>query len=360
MQRAEEALQSFLAGKLGSRHRYLEEHRILGLPDRARAEAILTEAGAQVGVIGHGELNRWLLTMCLELYMEHDPLLQPLAREFYSFYNQHVYPHDHGAEVYRHVILASLGGAPLPTVDSVLAAPALPAQTEAVLQAFARRILELDAQAEVWRPEIERIRGVVRDLEKDLAEHKASLATSEKDLAEHKASLATAEKDLAEHRDSLNTCSSDLEQHRTSLWVALQDLEEHRKVVSELTRLRAEEREAFQELERSLREELADTSSTDELEHRLSRKAQHIQHMEAELDRVNQLASGLNEQLVQAHEQYQAQLREAARQQVETERRLSISQDHGAQLETRLAGATAVLASRWQILKRLFGPKLRP
>ncbi|MEZ5976031.1 MAG: hypothetical protein R3E96_14685 [Planctomycetota bacterium] len=229
-----------------------------------------------------------------------------------------------------------------------------------VLQAFARRILELDAQAEVWRPEIERIRGVVRDLEKDLAEHKASLATSEKDLAEHKASLATAEKDLAEHRDSLNTRSSDLEQHRTSLWVALQDLEEHRKVVSELTRLRAEEREAFQELERSLREELADTSSTDELEHRLSRKAQHIQHMEAELDRVNQLASGLNEQLVQAHEQYQAQLREAARQQVETERRLSISQDHGAQLETRLAGATAVLASRWQILKRLFGPKLRP
>ena len=110
---AEERLVDFLQHKLGVRHRYLSEHRENGLPSRPATTATLEAAGAQVASFGHGELSRWLALMCVELYLDHDPMLRPVAPRFFRFYNEALFGSDHGDEVYRHAVVGAFGGAPL-------------------------------------------------------------------------------------------------------------------------------------------------------------------------------------------------------------------------------------------------------
>ena len=88
---AEEILLAFLRDRLDWTHRYLEEHRINGLPDAGATRAVLEASGAKVEMLGHGALDRWLLLMCLELYAEHEPMLRELAGRAYRLYNEHLF-----------------------------------------------------------------------------------------------------------------------------------------------------------------------------------------------------------------------------------------------------------------------------
>jgi predicted nucleic acid-binding Zn-ribbon protein len=199
--RSEELLQEFPKHKIGQPHRYLNEHRELGLPDREATLNVLRNAGGEVGVVGHANLERWLLAMCLEMYMESDPLLQPLAKPFYRFYNQMVFPHDHADPVYRHVVMASFGGDPLPTIPEVLKSPQLPEATEQLLQTFAMDWMGVDREHQVWKPEFQRLKNIIEDLEKDLGEHKLELHSSRMDLEGHKETLCTLRSELRETSD---------------------------------------------------------------------------------------------------------------------------------------------------------------
>ena len=331
VQRSEELLQEFLKAKVGQPHRYLNEHRELGLPDRDRVESLLTAAGAQVHTFGHGRLDRWLLAMCLELYIESDPLLQPLGPPFYEFYNRLVYPHDHSEQNYRHVIVAAKDGLPLPSGRDALRAPALPPETEGLLADYAQEILQLDAQRTVFEPERERLVGIIQDLEKDLNEHRQALQTAEQDLAEHKDSLATTQTDLAEHRKSQATLQADLSEHQRALsesQALYQQLQrETESVQSEL----AAEQGRLQEYVASLESRVRELSGECEALRR------HRDELVPELDKTHRLAGRLNAQVTEQQEHIQAI----------TERFESIQKD----LESRVAEIQGIAEAAHQDLR---------
>src|SRR6185295_14467072 len=100
---AERLVQVFLKEKLKVEHRYLEEHRHHGLPERERVESLLAGSGAAVRSFGHGNLERWLALICLTLYMDYTDELRVVAARFFRFYNKTLYASDHAEPVYRHV-----------------------------------------------------------------------------------------------------------------------------------------------------------------------------------------------------------------------------------------------------------------
>ncbi len=258
--RAEELLQEFLKHKIGQPHRYLNEHRELGLPDRARVTELLEQAGGEVGVVGHANLERWLLAMCLEMYMESDPLLQPLAKPFYRFYNRMVFPHDHAGPVYRHVVIASFGGGALPTTKDVLQAPELPAETESLLQTFAKDWMGVDREHQVWKPEFARLTGIIGDLEKDLKEHKQALTVSDADLEAHKATLHAQRAEqhglnsqLQAHAEQAQHLKKTLREHGEASQAAISEMRSHYESAMDSARLQGEavQKEINAELQRT-------------------------------------------------------------------------------------------------------------
>ncbi len=308
--RSEELLQEFLKHKIGQPHRYLNEHRELGLPDRGRVTELLEKAGGQVGVVGHANLERWLLAMCLEMYMESDPLLQPLAKPFYRFYNKLVFPHDHAGPVYRHVVMASFGGGALPTAEQVLEPPALPAKTESMLQSFAKDWMVVDREHQVWKPEFQRLTGIIGDLEKDLDEHKQALQTSSGDLAGHKETLDAVRSELREaaqgsaaqahelnsqlqaHAEQAEHLKKTLEEQSQGGRDALEKLRSHYEHVMEDTHSKGEA------VQRELAAELARTQGhAQALDAERERARNSIDELEGENHRMGEHAKGLGQRI---------------------------------------------------------------
>ncbi len=191
---AEELLRAFLAQKLGMTHRFLEEHRREGLPDRGAVEEALRGAGMRVASIGHGNLERWLALMCMEMVLDSDALLRPIATRFFRFYNQTLYASDHAAPVYRHVVCGARGEAALPAATGLLDPASCPPGATRAIAAFAAEVCAFDREREVWRPELDRLKGIIADVEADLAGHRARVA----DLRAELEGAAQVEKELRE------------------------------------------------------------------------------------------------------------------------------------------------------------------
>ncbi len=211
---AEEILQAFLREKLNSEHRYLAEHRTNGLPIREATENGLRAAGAQVTSVGHANLDRWLVMMCMELYLDHDPKLRPIAAEFFRFYNQAMYASDHAGTVYRHCVVAAFGDHALPDTTDLFAPAIAPTGSLAALADLGLELVKFDSEADAWEPEIARLKGIISDVEEDLAGHKQRLSDKSDDLAAHEATLtdlrATYDTTLAEHAAEVQTLEADL------------------------------------------------------------------------------------------------------------------------------------------------------
>jgi len=197
---AEERLRDFLREKLSLEHRYLEEHRRNGLPDREQVQAWLAASGAHTRSFGHGNLDRWLVLMCLEMYMDHDPGLRPIAARFFRFYNERLFASDHRAPVYRHALAAAFGESPLPRGDWLQEPAAAPEGSVSAVTDLAVELLAFDRERDVWQVEFERLRGEVAAARDDVAGHKARLADTQADLEEHRNSLADLGRELDEAR----------------------------------------------------------------------------------------------------------------------------------------------------------------
>ena len=240
---AEEILLAFLRDRLDWTHRYLEEHRINGLPDAGATRAVLEASGAKVEMLGHGALDRWLLLMCLELYAEHEPMLRELAGRAYRLYNEHLFRSDHGDDVYRHAMVAVFGDAPVPHLRDALDGPgSAPAGATEVFRELGQELMRYDALRDSYAPEMERLHGVVAGLEKDRDEHAESLAVQTKDLEESRKTIATIERDLTETRKSYETVQADLEGSRETIEALRAEAERERgevaKILAELQSLR--------------------------------------------------------------------------------------------------------------------------
>lgn len=207
---AERLLQAFLKKKLGVEHRYLEEHRRNGLPNREAAAEILRSLGASVDCFGQGNLERWLVLMCMEMYMDHDPGLRSIAARFFRFYNRALYPSDHAEPVYRHTLVAALDGAPLPTGAGLFGPTAAPPGALASVAELGYELVAFDREKDVWEVEFARLRGVVADVEKDLSEHRERLAETEADLALHRGVKADLEREVAGYEAGVRALEAEL------------------------------------------------------------------------------------------------------------------------------------------------------
>jgi len=173
---AERLVQVFLKEKLKVEHRYLDEHRHHGLPDRKRVEDALRSRDSEVQSFGHGNLERWLALICLTLYMDYTDELRIVAARFFRFYNKNLYASDHKEPVYRHVVLAALGGAKLPTVEGILEPAVMPAGAVSRMTELAFELALFERAHEWVHREREEFRKVVAELQRDLAGHKHALA----------------------------------------------------------------------------------------------------------------------------------------------------------------------------------------
>lgn len=207
---AERLLQAFLKKKLGIEHRYLEEHRRNGLPSRQATEEVLRSLGATVACFGQGNLERWLVLMCMEMYMDHDPGLRPIAARFFRFYNRALYASDHAEPVYRHTVVAALEGAPLPAGAGLLGSTEAPRGSLAAVAELGYELIAFDREKDVWQVEFERLKGVVASVEKDLAGHRERLAESEADLALHRSVKQELEREVASYEVGVRALEAEL------------------------------------------------------------------------------------------------------------------------------------------------------
>lgn len=209
---AEEALQAFMGNVLEVEHRYLEEHRELGLPCRSATENLLEEAGARVRAVGHGRLDRWLMMISIGMYFDHEPLLQRRSAELSEHYNRELFLDDFGEDVYRHIVVASFGGAPiLPELPGEARARELgdpnPREDLAPLMKFVREMGLLDAARADWT--VERM-AWIRDRDNWFA-----------DRAGLKARIGDLTDDLEGHRESNLELEGEVERLHSDLMLSM-------------------------------------------------------------------------------------------------------------------------------------------
>ena len=270
VEKAEELLQRALSDGMGIDHRYLREHSFNGLPQRAQVEEWLRSMGGRVMSIGHGRLDRWLISMCIGMYLGHAPTLRSLAREFHHFYNRELYPSDFGDEIYRHVVLAALEGAPLPE-HPLEGKPADESPGLERILGFVAEMRLLQRAREAWAVERD---AWVADRDEWLEDKRQVLATLDDlraDVDGHAGTIETLKANLSEHEKERAELSGDLQQHQAENRALREELEEHAQVLSEVCatrdanieehrRVLAEERadlERHRVENRTLREDLA-------------------------------------------------------------------------------------------------------
>ena len=306
---AEEILVGFMADKLGVKHRYLAEHREYGLPVRAQTEQWLGDAGGRVMSVGHANLDRWLVLMCLELYLDNDPLLRDLAQRFFAFYNRSMYSSDHGDAVYRHAVVASLGDSREPSIEGLFDGPRAPEGATQALLGMGLEVIAFDGEKDAWKPEIKRLEKVIHGLEKNLTGHQKRLADTTEDLSEHKSTLTdersqraqeAAEQasiiksqgeDLAGHQEALAELEPELAaQVKVSKELA-EDLEGHRAHLTELESGMEAHQLAVSNLQASLmeseqvreREAAAGAQGVEELKGEIAARGNLVKELEASL-----------------------------------------------------------------------------
>lgn len=236
---AEQYLLDFLKVKLNWEHRYLAEHRENGLPDAVQTRSILRATGAKVEAFGHGALDRWLLLMMLELYVEHEGLLHGIAKGLYRFYNEHLFSTDHGPEVYRHAIVAAFDGAPMPTLEEALDPPgSAPRELTGRMIEMGAELLRYDSLRDTYLPEMERLHAAVAEATKNAGESSATVETFKTDLVGHKETIEALRTELTDANTNAEAIAASGEEQIGGL---TSDLAGHKDMIAEISKLREAE-----------------------------------------------------------------------------------------------------------------------
>ena len=263
---AERLLQRFLKDKLASEHRYLEEHRAHGLPERAAVEAQLEKLDARVKSFGHANLERWLALMCMSLYMDDDPALRPLAGAFHAFYNRSLYATDHAEPVYRHAVVAAFGGAKLPEGRWLAAPAAAPRGALAQVTGLSAELVAFDRERAAWRSERDALRKVAADLEEDVEGHRAALREAHGELERKGKGIAQLEREMererGEGRAAITALETDLGEHGRALAAAQAELASKGRGIAALEREMARERREGAAARAALAEDLSEHRRT--------------------------------------------------------------------------------------------------
>jgi hypothetical protein len=106
VQEAEAILSDYHLQLTGTRHDYLEEHRIVGLPDRQKTLDTIQSLDYSTLELPNGLLWRWMLMLGITFFLQQDPGDRDLIVKINRFVNQHLAPSDNREPAYRHVIIA--------------------------------------------------------------------------------------------------------------------------------------------------------------------------------------------------------------------------------------------------------------
>lgn len=330
--KAEEDLRVFLKEKLEVEHRYLNEHYEHGLPSRDDTVSELMALGGQVSSIGHGNLERWLLLMCLSLYMDRDAPLRAMASRFHTFYNRTLYQSDHAGPVYRHAIVASFANDEPPTAKPILEAPVAPEGSLERFRELAEELLKFDAHRDVWQAEWDRLMKVNEGHLENIAGHEKRVESLEEELAEvkrdfeqaeieHKDVATKLEEDLAGHAERIRNLEQELadvradwdkaeKEHAQVKAVLEGDLKEHadslKSVQEELDETIARTEEAIAghltTIEGLQGDIAAHAEQAESYRAELEARAAHTAELEAELANLNAVANEIQENLVRSNE----------------------------------------------------------
>ncbi|MEM7309252.1 MAG: methyltransferase domain-containing protein [Planctomycetota bacterium] len=381
--RAEQLLQRFLKDKLAYEHRYLEEHRHNGLPDRAGTEARLAAAGAKVKSLGHANLDRWLVFLCVSFYLDLEPGLRELAAAFFRFYNENLYASDHAEPVYRHAVVAALGGAPLPDFDGLLDPPVAPAGALEPFAALGQELLAFDRQRDAFRAEVAKLKETIATLEEDLAGHREAFEESAATVEEKDAAItslqADFERELSGHRGTIDELQAGVEKRDARISDLGGEVERGAAERERLEHQAAAETARSEDLGRQLeaeRKEVADRDAelarlVDEIAERERDRTEQVEARDAEIRRLGEglgAAEAERESLRHAVDE-RAQLLEAREHDLDEHKQVLAARDaqvgeqgaHIANLEAHLRDRNAEL-KRWPMaaLRRvmwLFGGK---
>ncbi len=345
---AERTLERFLKDKLKVEHRYLKEHRDFGLPDRAAVERRLEQLGAQVKSLGHANLDRWLVLMCLAFYLDYDPELRGLAASFFEFYNERLYASDHAEPVYRHAVIAAVDGAALPDLKGLLDPPRAP---EGAIEPFARlaeELLVFDKERGMWDAERAKLGETIATLEEDLREHAKSIGELEKEKAELGAGVAELEEEVARERkeseEAAEEARSEIEARDGRIAELGGELDAAKGEIEGLTH-RAGEKEAL----------------AADLESKLGHERDQVAQRDAELERLGEDFRSAQAEASAQREELEGRLAEHREVLAARDVQVAEQQEHIGNLEAHLRDRNAEL-KRWPMaaLRRvmwLFGGK---
>ena len=328
---AEEDLRVFLKEKLEVDHRYLNEHHEHGLPSRDETVSDLIALGGQVSSIGHGNLERWLVLMCLSLYMDRDAPLRGMAGRFHRFYNRSLYASDHAGPVYRHAIVASFKNVEPPTAKPILDEPIAPPGALEAFRELAEELLQFDVKREVWQAEWDRLTEVNEGNLANLAGHDKRIASLEGELADVKGAFAKSETehedveaklrvDLAGHAERVRNLEAELSEMKAT---HEQSLKEQAAMKAEFEGEIASHETAFRELKAELDSTIANYESAiaghlsaleetqrqveaqeahaGTLQTELEAQRAHCAELEGELEKLGAVAQEIQEHLVTAN-----------------------------------------------------------
>ncbi len=88
----------------GYDHPWLEEHLANGLPSLGEAEAFYREAGIEVSVFSHGELDLWERLTNIEIASDCNEGLREVGMLLHQFYNEHIFALDYVPNAYRYFL----------------------------------------------------------------------------------------------------------------------------------------------------------------------------------------------------------------------------------------------------------------
>lgn len=328
--KAEEDLRVFLKEKLEVDHRYLNEHFEHGLPSREQTVSDLMALGGQVSSIGHGNLERWLVLMCLSLYMDRDAPLRGMASRFHQFYNKALYASDHAGPVYRHAIVASFQNAEPPTAAPILDAPVAPEGALETFRELAEELMQFDVKREVWQAEWDRLAKVNDGNLADVEGHEKRIASLEVELAdvkreyeasesEHEDVEAKLREDLAGHAERVSNLEDELreikagheksEAEHADVRTKLElDLAEHANTLVDLKAEMASSIEGYEAaiavhntaLEETQQQVVAHEAESAKVRAEVEAHVAHKAELEVELVRLNAVAEEIQANLVTA------------------------------------------------------------
>ncbi len=113
---AEHALDMYFRFLHGTGHPWLAEHFTHGLPAPSEVEDLLRSAKARFAVRPNGYLNRWVVAMIINRYLETlDEAEQRLSR-FNALYNKFFTAADSRSPAYRDIYIATITAKPIPEI----------------------------------------------------------------------------------------------------------------------------------------------------------------------------------------------------------------------------------------------------